>query len=571
MSCSTTCPYTFLKCCIMLKCCMIILFIFSGELFAQNPACIPVVTISESQNDICIGTTVTFHATVTNAGTNGTYKWKKNNVNASINNHANYRSADFHDGDVVTCEYSCKTVCGVDTTVVSKPSTMHVINDITPVITIANNDSLICEGEPTFFTSRSSYGTAVPSYQWLVNGSPVGTDSPDYSTTSLTNGSRVECVLTISTPSCPGTSRSATSQMTIYVYPMIHPAITITPSKTEICRGEGITFTATANGGAYPTFAWEINGQPTGDVGQALITSTLKDGDSVSCTVTIDQDSRCHTSTSAPSNKIGIHVRDFTDPTLMIAAPVSEVCAGTAVTFTATEQNAGGYKLYQWQVNGHNAGDNSPTFINNQFANGDKVSCTLSTNIPGCPITASVPSNVEVVTVRNPPVITFLPPEISVMSGEPAQLNASVSGNTASFVWKPAEALLTPQSLTSSTVPLTQYSAFTLTVIDINGCAASKELVVNVLHKLYMPSAFTPNKDGKNDVFRIPPDASLSLQHFSVYDRWGNVVFRTTDITKGWNGTLHGRNLDTGTYVYLIKGIVQDKEVIVNGTVTLLR
>lgn len=555
----------------MLKYCMIMLFIFSGELLAQNPACIPVVTIRESQNDICTGTVVTFHATVANDGTNGVYKWKKNNVNANVNNNADYTSVDLNEGDVVTCEYNCKTACGVDTMVVSKPIIMHVINNIKPVITIANNDSLICEGELTVFTSQSSYGNAVPSYQWLVNGITVGTNSPDYSTTSLTNGSRVECVLTTSTPSCPGTSRTANSQLTLYVYPMIHPAITIIPSKTQICRGGEVTFTATANGGAYPTFTWEINGEPTGDVGPALITSTLKDRDSVSCTVTIDQDSRCHTSTSAPSNKIGMHVQDFTDPTLTIAVPVTDVCAGTSVTFTATQQNAGDNKWYQWQVNGYNEGISSPTFISKGFANGDKVSCTLSTNIPGCFITAKVSSNIEVVTVRNAPVITFSPPEISIPSGEPAQLSASVSANTTSFVWSPAAALLTPQSLTSSTVPLTHDTAFNLTVVDANGCTASKELVVKVIHKLYMPSAFTPNKDGKNDAFRIPSDASIRLREFSVFNRWGNVVFRTTDITKGWNGTYQSRDLDIGTYVYVIKGVMQDKEVIIKGTVTLLR
>ncbi len=440
-----------------------------------------------------------------------------------------------------------------------------------PVVTISNTDSLICEGELTVFTSQSSYGNGVPSYQWMVNGSPVGTNSPEYSTTSITNGARIECVLTVSSPSCPGTSASARSQLTIYVYPMIHPAIKITPSKTEICRGEQVTFTATANGGAFPRFEWEINGTPTGDISEALITSTLKDGDSVSCTVTIDQDSRCHTSTSAPSNKVGIHVKDYADPTLEIAAPALDVCKGTAVSFTATTQNAGDYKFYQWQVNGHNAGGNSSTFINTEMANGDSISCTLSTTIPGCSITTNVPSNSESVTIRNTPVITFLPPEISILSGESAYLNASDSGSIVSFRWEPADALLTPQSLASSTIPLTHDTTFSLTVVDINGCTATKELAVKVLHKLYMPSAFTPNKDGKNDVFRIPPDASVTLKEFSVFNRWGNVVFRTTDITKGWNGIYKGQTVDTGAYVYLIKGTIEDKEMTIKGTVQLLK
>jgi gliding motility-associated-like protein len=542
----------------------------ASPLRAQNNNCTPVVTCTVSQNNICSGTEVTFFATIANSGTNGMYKWKRNNQDAGAHSNPDYTAADLHEGDTITCEYSCTTACGTNTTVTSKPIIMHVLNDIKPIITIANNDTLICEGELTVFTTQAFYGNGIPSYQWMVNGKPVGTSSPSYATDSLTNGSHVVCVLTVSVPSCPGTL-SSTSQMTIYVYPMVHPAITITPSKTDICRGEQVTFTATANGGAYPSFAWEVNGQPTGDVNSSFTSSTLKDGDSVSCTVTIDQDSRCHTTTSAPSNKVVMHVKDYTDPTLLIEAPLLDVCKGTALTFTAIPQNAGNFKLYQWQVNDHAAGNDSPTFTYNQFENGDKVSCTLSTLIPGCSSTINIPSNDKLVTVRDTPVITFLPPEITIMSGESAQLKAVVSSSTTSITWDPGAALLAPRSLTTTTVPLTQDTIFKLTVADTYGCIASKYLPVKVLRQLHMPNAFTPNYDGNNDLFRIPPGASLSLQEFSIFDRWGNIVFRTKDRGKGWDGMSNGQPLPAGTYIYLIRGWIESKHVLIKGTVTLLR
>jgi hypothetical protein len=71
-----------------------------------------------------------------------------------------------------------------------------------------------------------------PSYQWKVNNEPIADTTAYYTTDTLTNGSKVECVLTISTPGCPG-NRSSTSWMTIYVYPMIHPAIKIAPDKRK--------------------------------------------------------------------------------------------------------------------------------------------------------------------------------------------------------------------------------------------------------------------------------------------------------------------------------------------------
>jgi len=542
-------------------------------LFAGKPSvyrdCTPVVTITESRNNVCLNTSVTLHAAVVNKGTNSVYKWKKNNLNVGTNS-ADYTASDFKNGDVITCEYSCKTTCGNDATVESNLITMHVINDITPVISVANEDPLICEGELTLFTTQSFYGNAIPSYQWKINNEPIADTTSSYTTDTLTNGSKVECILTISTPGCPGT-KSATSWMTIYVYPMIHPAIKITPDKPEICRGETVTFTAMANGGAYPSFAWEINGVPTGDTSASLITSSLKNGDSVSCTVTIDQDSRCHTTTSAPSNKVGMHVKDYVDPTISIAAPLLEACTGTPLTFTATATNTGDYTLYQWYVNDKISESNMPTFVTNKLANGDKVSCILSTNISGCTFSKDVPSNYKTVTINDTPVITFSPPDTSVVSGEPALLKASVTGSIASFTWKPDSLLLMPQALTTSTVLLGENTVFNLSVVDVNGCKASGDVVVKVLYKMHMPSAFTPNKDGKNDVFRVPPGSSVTLQQFSVYDRWGHIIFSTAEISKGWDGSYRGLDLPAGTYIYLVQGMLYDKKLLEKGTVTLIR
>lgn len=445
------------------------------------------------------------------------------------------------------------------------------IKDITPVITISNVDPLICEGELTHFTADAYYGDALPSYQWLVNGKPVGFNKPEYNTDSLTNGSLVECILTISKPSCTGT-KSATSQMTIYVYPMIHPKITITPSQNPICRGQEVTFSATANGGDAETFVWEINGKPTGEIGSTFSSNSLKDNDSVSCTVTIDQNTRCHTGWTANSNKVVMHVKDYVDPTITIAAPQLNACAGTPLSFTATVQNNGDFSIYNWYANGNYIGSSFPVFTYDQFKNGDKVSCIISTNITGCFLPVEASSNIEVLTITEAPVITFLPPDISIFSGESAQINTSVSGaNLASFLWKPAGALLTPQALIPTTIPLINDTSYNLSVVDINGCTSSKDIVVKVLHKVYMPSAFTPNQDGLNDVFRIPPGSSLDLESFEIFDRFGKKIFSTTDISKGWDGKYHNQSLNTGTFVYIIKGTVKDKPVFMKGIVNLLK
>ena len=532
--------------------------------------CIPVITITAGTNNVCIDSAVTFKASVVNAGTNAVYKWKKNNQYIANTNSSVYTTSDLRDGDMVNCEYSCITTCGTNFTAISNVITIHVINDITPVITVSNNDSLICEGELTTFTTQASYGNAIPSYQWKLNDKPIPDTLNYYTTDTLTNGSKVECVLTISTPGCPA-KRSATSWMAIYVYPMIHPAITITASKTDICRGEPVTFTAIANGGSYPSFAWELNGVPTGDVSASLALNNLKDGDVISCTVTIDQDSRCHTTTSAPSNKVVMHVKDYSEPAIKIDAPLLDACSGTPLSFNATITNPGDYVFYQWLINGKDADGNAPVFVTDKLADGDEVSCFLSTNIPGCSFSAEANSNVKSVIINDTPVIIFSPPDTSVLSGEPALLNAAVSGSITDFMWQPDDILLIPDALKTLTQPLGETTIFKLSVTDINGCKASSDAVVNVLYKMRLPSAFTPNKDGLNDIFRIPPGSSVVLKDFSVYDRWGHILFQTKDIAKGWNGVHNGYEMPAGTYVYFIKGTLDGKALNEKGTVTLVR
>ena len=86
-----------------------------------------------------------------------------------------------------------------------------------------------------------------------------------------------------------------------------------------------------------------------------------------------------------------------------------------------------------------------------------------------------------------------------------------------------------------------------------------------------MPNGFTPNGDGKNDVFRIPPGYSIELTEFSVFDRWGNKIFTTKDAGKGWDGTTNGKKSPSGTYVFFIKGVYEGKPVFIKDNIVLVR
>lgn len=534
-----------------------------------DPRCAPALTATVTKDTICMGTPVTFTATVTNGGTNAVYRWKKNNVVVGSNS-ATYTPVGIREGDVVVCEYSCRTSCDRDTTLVSAPIAMTVLDDMEPVVTVAASATTVCEGTPVTFTATPFYGHMVPSYQWLVNGTAAGTNSTTFTAPSLSNGAVVLCIMTVSHPSCQGSTKDYSDPIAITVNPITAPSVAIAASATKICKGTSVTFTAKGNGGARPTYQWKVNDVAVGTGGNTFTTATLSQGDVVSCVMTADPSTACLTGTTATASPLVMEVKEVPLPTVSITATQNDVCAGTPITFTARAQDAGNTPLYQWQVNGTAAGGNSPTFTTSQLASGDKVTCLLSSNGSECPNAVSL-SNTEVVRIREVPSILFSPASLTVMSGQQVQLNASVSGTVASFTWTPAGALTNPQTLTPTTVPLSSTTAYTLSVTGVNGCTAEKELTVQVTHQLYMPNSFTPNGDGLNDEFRIPPGVGLQLEEFSVFDRWGNRVFTTREVGKSWTGKRDGVLHPAGAYVFLVRGKDSRGPVFLKGVVTLIR
>ena len=91
--------------------------------------------------------------------------------------------------------------------------------------------------------------------------------------------------------------------------------------------------------------------------------------------------------------------------------------------------------------------------------------------------------------------------------------------------------------------------------------------------EVFMPNAFTPNYDGLNDVFKVPSQIWNRLVKFTIYNRWGEMVFFTKDINKGWDGTYKSDIQPSDAYIYYIEmeSIDGKKTIIKKGYVTLLR
>ena len=114
---------------------------------------------------------------------------------------------------------------------------------------------------------------------------------------------------------------------------------------------------------------------------------------------------------------------------------------------------------------------------------------------------------------------------------------------------------------------------YTLSAKSTVGCGSSVDKVlVKVYNDFNIPSAFTPNGDGKNDRFQVLPLDNYKLIRFNIFNRFGQLVFSSTDSHIGWDGRYNSLDQPTGVYIYQLEMVsAQNKRIVRQGTVTLLR
>jgi gliding motility-associated-like protein len=163
----------------------------------------------------------------------------------------------------------------------------------------------------------------------------------------------------------------------------------------------------------------------------------------------------------------------------------------------------------------------------------------------------------------------------NVCSGEPITLRAQTpSANTDyTYVWSPQEFFaINGQNETIAKVGTSGF--IYLLVSDPYGCEAKDSVMINAdaCCEVNLPDAFSPNNDGKNDVFRIITIGYHQLASFRVVNRWGQTVFETGDERSGWDGNFGGAPQPVGTYFYYVRYKCGSEDMIEKkGEVTLIR
>lgn len=188
----------------------------------------------------------------------------------------------------------------------------------------------------------------------------------------------------------------------------------------------------------------------------------------------------------------------------------------------------------------------------------------------GCP----KPGLDQVTVTVLPPIHAFAGRDTAVISGQALQLNAT---GGVSYVWSPTIGLSNVNI--GNPVATFAHSAadtirYKVQVYNQAGCYDSAfiaVLIFKTLPSVFVPNAFTPDNDGKNDRLKPIAVGMKQIEYFRVYNRWGQLIFSSAN-NQGWDGTIRGKLQNSGIYVWTVKAIdFTDKPYLQKGTAILIR
>jgi len=436
------------------------------------------------------------------------------------------------------------TVTASDANNCSTTQTVLITEPNALTLTMANVQA--CQGQQVVLTPTVTGGTAPYTYTWSP-GSSNGSTLPLTASTTT-----VYSVQITDANSCTVPAVSATLQVT----PSLSVSIT---GPTITCSNAPFTLTATGSGGnGNYNYTW----QPGGQTGVQITTSITN---TTQYTVTVSDG--C---TTQPSQAVAL-VNVLPAPTINIQSTNKRGCPSLCLqVFDSTLINSGLITAWQWSFS--NGTVSTATVPNVCFANPGLYSATLTVQTAnGCQIAPGIFTGIEVYDV---PDADFSSNTFDATMSDPTFYLSDATTNGAAVLWTVGTATYTGAHVTltydaEGTYPVTLLAANT------HGCMAyvTKSLVLRSDFTFYAPNAFTPNGDIYNDRF-LPVGLGWKNETFamSIFDRWGNLVFKTTDMNKGWDGRRTDLTMENNVYVWKVDVTdIFNKPHSFIGSVTVLR
>jgi gliding motility-associated-like protein len=430
----------------------------------------------------------------------------------------------------------------------SDSTTQTVTVNPKPTVDFSINTIAQCLATNQFvFTNLSTITAGTLTHAWSFgNGATSVQASPSYS--YIAAGSYNVKLVSTSAEGCKDSITRSTT-----VHPM--PTGTLnTPTTNLLC--EGGTVSLSALGGT--SYQWFINGGAI--VGATSATYAANQPGTY--TVNVISSNGC---VAAATGAVTLQL--VRKPTVNFT--YDKYCAGFPTQFTDQSNTANSNVVtYSW-IFGQGQGTSTQQNPVYTFPTASTYSVSLTVTPVACPSLA---------TSITKPVSTVAPPanqryiSLNAVENRDLQLEARVFGG-ATYSWTPSS------GLSSSTIsnPIFNYNAqvdYVITITTGIGCIIKDTQLVRIFKEkeIYVPKGFSPNGDGNNDKIFPRLVGVRTLNYFKVFNRWGQLIFMSTNINEGWDGTYKGVKQPMEGYVWIAEGVDIDNNIIKRtGTFLLLR
>ncbi|MDF2450377.1 MAG: hypothetical protein K0R26_2881, partial [Bacteroidota bacterium] len=248
-------------------------------------------------------------------------------------------------------------------------------------------------------------------------------------------------------------------------------------------------------------------------------------------------------------------------PSVTFTASTLEACAPANIDFVATPGSAGNY-TYSWiSDNKDLMGTTNPLTYNYTVADTFDVKLTITDATTGCSSTL-IKNNY--ILINKAPIASFYADPSSTSILDPNINFVNTSQGAVSYMWDFGDPVAINGSNTSIAVnPSHYYSqvgeyAINLKATSSKGCIDIARVIIEIKpdFALYIPNAFTPDENGKNDIFQ-PMGVGINEDNYrmDIFDRWGENIFTSNDFRKGWDGSVKGgsKMAPQGVYIYKIQ------------------
>jgi gliding motility-associated-like protein len=419
-----------------------------------------------------------------------------------------------------------------------------VINEPTQVRASVITPPIVCIGQPALLQASATGGT--PSYSYSWNN---GIDSIQQNVSP--NLTTIYTVIARDAFGCISPSQ----QVTVTVQP---PLIATVATPDTVCEGSSVVLMGFGNGGNGGPYHYSWSNGGTG--------STITVAPTITTTYFITATDECGT----PPATALVHVAVSPTPLVNFTQDSYAGCQALTVSFKDSTDMPG--REYYWSFgDGESDITENPTHVYTEPGNYTVNHLVLSEM--GC---SGRMTKSAIVKVYQMPIADFTcdPETTSVLL--PAITFFENCSNTVKWEWNFGDKTGTfiQKEITHAYSDTGSYRIRLITTSD-KGCKDTtyREILIKNEFGFYIPNAFSPNNDAVNDVF-TPLGLGLKSYEMLIYDRWGELIFSTTDISKGWDGsTLNGEKpSQTDVYVYVIRVMdLQNKSHDYTGHVSLVR